>query len=42
MGYKGTVLTISELLDRARTAAEPKPRVDVGLRHEAALNAQRR
>lgn len=41
MGYKGTVLTISELLDRARTAAEPKPRVDVGLRHEAALNAQR-
>ena len=41
MGYKGTVLTISELLDRARTATEPKPRVDVGLRHEAASNAQR-
>ena len=41
MGYKGTVLTISELLDRARTATEPKPRVDVGLGAAAGWSAER-
>lgn len=41
MVFKGTVLTVSELVERARNDAEPKPRVDVGLRHEAASNARR-
>lgn len=39
MAYKGTVLTVSALLERAQAAPEPQPRTDVGLRSEAAANA---
>ncbi len=41
MTYKGTVLTVSALLEQALSAADPLPRVDVGIRNEAAMNAVR-
>ncbi|MGL4339995.1 MAG: hypothetical protein ACRCSP_06200 [Rhodoglobus sp.] len=41
MAYKGTVLTVGAMLERAQAAPEPAPRADVGLRHEAATTALR-
>lgn len=41
MAYKGTVLTVGALLERAQAEPEQPLRADIGLRSEAATNAQR-
>ena len=40
MDFEGTVLTVDALLERAKAAPAPRPRADVGIRHEAASNAR--